>query len=304
MYPYLFTFTFLALMGIFTTHTFHKATQEALEPKLEKSLENIESKVALYRSETVLESLKEKTEKNSAPGGGGATPKQNTAKTPPSLNYSKVRPPSHAHLNLYPIIAAQTPHLHSHYTVFARLIDLLYDSSTLPHSFVERLIKELKKQEEVLETFSSPEDLATLAFRDEEVQKCFSKLLKGNLLHYITFNTQASRTEKKLCFLFIPSELLQAICPNQECYQQLEDLRREAWKEIDYLEENRTQLSKENWKGRSGLKKELIEKYDILAGRYGKLLDLKKEFDFSLGKKGNVAFVYDTVTGKVVRTAL
>jgi hypothetical protein len=303
MYPYLFTFTFLTLMGILTTHTFHKATHESLEPKLEKSLSHIESQVELYRCEAILDSCKAESKPKSNPGiTPGEKPKKSS--TPPSLDYSKARPPVHSRLNLYPIIQEETPSLHPHFSVLTRLIDLVYDINTLPPSFITRLLKELKEHQETIACFKKPEELSTLQFRDQEIQIAFFHLMKSSLLHYVTLNTEANRTEKKLSFLFVPKELLFALSPSKECYDQLETLREEAWEEIDYLEANRTTIPSDQWKGRSGLKKELSEKYDFLAGRYGKLQPLKKEFDFSLGKKGDVAYVYDTITGKVIRTQL
>lgn len=311
MYPYLFTFTFLALMSLFTTQTFHKAVHESLNPSFENSLQQMQERMVSYRAEATLESLKEGKETDlndnrEKTSGAKKTPKAPSNEKPkPPLNFSKVRPPNNARLNLFPIALEETPSTHSYFPVFERLILILYGEHPLPNSFSSRLFKELARHKELIEHFTLPDQLATLEFIDQEIHQVFTRMLKGSyglsLMNYIAFDSKAPRGVKKLSFLYLPKELLFALCPNEESFLALEELRKEAWEEIEYLEAGRLEIPIDQWKGRSDLKRELSERYDLVAQRHDTLRELKSQFEFSLGKKGDIAFFYDPVTEKVIR---
>lgn len=321
MYPYFFTLSFLTLLALHTTHTYRKGLEELIEPQFERALEKNYEKAQQLRIEVAADALAHKKgeTKPKPPIIDESHPKPSPSKsketTNPSLNYSKMRPPNTARLNLYPLIKETTPESHKHFAPFCRLLENLYKDPHLAYHLSKEILSELHLHIEEMESFSFPEQLATLPFKNDSLRSLFISLLKGtyvttegqptpSLLDYLSFNTKPNNHEKRLNFLFAPPALLHAFCPNEALFEQLLVLREETWEEIDMLESMRKQIPHDKWKGRDSLKKELIERFDFVISRFSNTNEIKEHFNFSLGKKGNTAFIYDAVTQSMVRKPL
>lgn len=307
--PYLFTLTFLMLLGIVSTESLTKAVHHT-----KSSSENSEIQQLIQKK-----FLENRIEQETISLNSPSTPTDPKKKEgpPKSLNFCRQRPPNNARFNLYLLLMQEYPTQHFLFPIFESLIQNLYKEVpqiTDYPNLASKLINELKEHKEKYQTFQFPDELGFLTFSDPYLRSIFYHMLKGlpfssnqkipSLLEYITFDTNTTREEKKFSFLFMSSELMQILSPNPHSFQQLEKIRKEFLLQIEEQEAKRLQTPHHLWKGRKDLKNELLEMINHLAGYDPKIKKLKRSLDFSLGKKGNVVFICNPQTGEIIREPL
>ncbi len=307
MNPFLFTITFLTLIGILTSSEVVKYTHESFNQHLFKGhvaadLEREKIIQTSYFEDYRLQESENPIPKTSSINPTPAPHKKNST----SLNFNHIRPPNNSRLNFFLLLSSSEKAFH--YETAAILMRSLYGKmdffNKIPNAEFEILDALIAKKDETL-NFTYPDELATIDLSNHDLQKIFVAMLKGgngypSLLHYITFDSKGSSFQQKVNFMFLSPELLYAICPKASLATDLLTLQEQAWVEINYQEQNKTEF--EECKGRTELKKDLLEaftqtvqKADIDTDAFVKL------FDFSLGKPGNILFIKDIASNIVQR---
>ncbi len=310
MNPYLITLTFLMLMTVLTSSEvarfsqgrvgshFRAHYQEALVVAEElRSFATLED----FRKEKV-ETVDEKNEKPRKPK------KAPEIRRSPSLKFNLSRPPNGSRLNMEALIheSAAKNYPLSLYEVGARLMRHLYSEAPFYRPGDEyRILDALIALKEETESFTTPDELSTLTFEDEALQKVFYSMLKGaegtpSFLHYITYDPGK---KSKVYLMFAAPSLIEALVENRQLTDKIVVLRNTLWEEILDQEENRLKRTKEECKGRDDFKKMFKEKLKPLFAESGLQFEsfVPTVFDLALGEMGSVLFIEDPDTGYVHR---
>ncbi|MFN0065002.1 MAG: hypothetical protein ACKVOH_02060 [Chlamydiales bacterium] len=325
MNPLLLTITFLTLMGIITSSQVSHFVDDSMGQQAYSTYVAVVQK----REELIEEALFDdfKSEKNPVVENESSIDDfKNEELTPISstkekfsdsrsvpLNINRARPPDNARLNLYGLLTDSHPTAHPLYEQTAELLRHLYGKqlffTQVPRAEY-RLLDLLIERKEIAKSFFFPDELGSLEFYDETIQKMFYRMLKGNqgeggypsLLYFLSFDKSCSGNQKRINLMFAHPEILRCLIPDPLALAQLIDYRNSLWEEIEYQEKNRKNLPKEACKNRTQIKRELTEHMERIVTE-AKLdwSEIKKRFDFTLGKKGSVLFIQDPQTGLVVR---
>ena len=300
MNPLMLTITFLTVMALLTSSEAIRSFDEGIKDCAYKSHQTLSAECEKLVALSEFEELQ--TEKSASKSAEMPEVKEIinvTGKSAP-LNYDHGRPPNNSRINFYLLMSESDPTANALYEQTARLIRNLYAHESYFNEIPNleyKLLDTLVQYKEDAKKFFFADELGGLAFKDKQLQRTFLKMLKGSppLLHYITFDTHCNGNQKKLNFMFAPSEILTVAIPNFEIYQKVLSFRNELWETIDAQEANRKELSKDTVKNRTYFKAELT---DFLEGLEP---GLSKKFDMTLGKKGGVIFVQDPVSRIVKR---
>jgi len=302
MNPLVITLTFLSLIGILTSselieHHQSEWSHHILLASLEQKKEESDAlQTALFEQ---LHDERLETPNQTRPHRSPS--KTTEAKPPrtPKLRYDLSRPPNNSRLNFALILQDQDPFW---YETAAALMRHLYSTqfSFCSHAHVEyKILDALIRQQELARHFMYPDDLGSLDLGDQELQKLFYQMLKGDigpsLLHFITYDTVTTRSQKKLNLLFAPHELLTILFPRNSA--DVERLVQEIWEDI--------LSSREESLTRTEIRQQLMHRFETLCSHSGiPLEETKKKFDFTLGKSGTILFTQDLETGVTHRTKL
>lgn len=327
MNPYLFTITFLLMIGLLTSSEAVRFSQQALEKHCYKEARIASTQFEELRALTQLENLQndvkrkmasEAQDEDIAPDDDEnpviKPPKSTPNKRAKALGVNAARPPNNSRLNFYTLLEKEPnislPKEFSLYEVTARLMRALYKEEDFFKPGVEyRLLdKLLEKKEEAL-SFTTPDQLCELSFDDESLQRVFYLMLKGtkkspSLLNYITFDSiHGTEQARKINFMFVDPIIIHAIFPEGNTADLLLAKREAIWAEIEYQECNRGTIPKEAYKGRQlfsdDTKNALV---DILTAAGFKAEKYKSQvFDCTLNKPGTVLFIEDSTTHLVSR---
>lgn len=327
MNPYLFTITFLAIMGLLTSSemvqhhasTFEKQCYQqsrsliaAAEELRELShLEELRGQETDNDKERDTDSLTAQDEEEETPFETDSSSAKKYAK---ALGVNAARPPNNSRLNFYTLLHKEPhkglPKEFSLYQVTACLMRSLYGKETFfqtPDVEYHLLDKLIEKKEAA--PFTSPDQLCELDLEDENLQKVLYHMLKGtqsapSLLNYITFDPINSTCQaRKINLLFAPSAIIHAIFPEGNIAEQLLARRDSILAAIEFQEANRLKLPIEACKGRMKFKKEIKQVIDEIltdAGLQPKKY-LEQVFDYGLGKPGTILFIKHDKTGFVTR---
>lgn len=227
-------------------------------------------------------------------------------KKAPSLGYDHERPPNNSRLNFYELFFSNEnrENNYSLYKQTAALLRALYPQ-ILPEGGEYRLIDALILKKDETEKFSFPDELSTLSFEDESIQKQLHQLLKGtnespSLLFFITFDSDTTRFSKKINFLFSRREILLAFFPDS-VVDALIEKRAELWAAIEKQQNSDLPLSKEELLTRT----KISQQAKALFLQEIEKANLDKEvcdfFEFTLGKKGSILLMENPFTHQLER---
>lgn len=313
MNPYLFTITFLMLMGFLTSSEVLRFSQSNLEQKCYLS-----SRASLIATEQVrewghLEQLR--GEENLEPEPLQPKPitrNQRTCHRIAPLRINTARPPDNSRLNLYRLLNEE-PDKKFLYEVLAQLIRDLYQEEPFFHAIsqIEYHILDhlIENKAQVLE-FTTPDQISTLFFENQDLQKALYHMLQGtkkspSLLNFLTCDpiNSANAPGRKINFLFADPRILHAIFPNGQTADKLIAARQRIWEEILDQEEHRLERVKQACKGRNAFKQELKTLLTEILHSEGFDFEQYKTqvFDYGLGEPGTVIFIHDPLTGHTIR---
>jgi hypothetical protein len=319
MNPYLFTITFLLLMGFLTSSEALRFSQSTLEHTCYKSSCAMLEVAEELRELSHLEHLRDKDNPDPTPRPHrpNPNPQKERSNRIASLRINDARPPDNSRLNLYKVLQEDREKISlenfSLYEVLAQLMRNLYNEELFFQevSNVEYLIIDhlLAKKGECL-LFTTPDQLVSVKFDNQRVQEVFYHMLKGSksarsLLDFLTFNPIDSpqKQSRKINFLFAHPTLLRAIFPEGTIGDDLLARRERIWNEILDQEEHRLDRRKEECKGRREFKNDLKAILNEILTQHG--LDaeayLTHVFDYGLGNPGTVIFITDPLTGQTHR---
>lgn len=300
MSPLLFTLTFLTLISLLTSsELLHYSYQGQSRHMLKEAIQN-EGIISSLVEEAKFEDLKH--EKAATPRkrvAASQTPRQSFSKSA-TLKYNTARPPNNSRLNFYLLIQEEDPF---YYDVAARLIRNLYQQCSFFTPKVEyELLDALIEHKNLMQGFLYPDELGTVQLNNEKLQNVLYHLLKGDeapsLLNYITYDSEGSRTQKKINLLFASQALLEAIFDNTQLTTRLEALIGQLWVNI---EEQKDEALNPEPLTRTKIRQQLQEQFDELISKTSFPEAIKKEFDFTLGKSGNILFIENPMTGNAIR---
>lgn len=312
MSPYLMTLIFLTLMSVLTSSEVIRFSQHNIGDRLythfQEGLVESENEKAQADLENFRMHIKEVSQTDVE------KPKRSSRKSSNrrsrSLGFNLSRPPNNSRLNLY-LIIHRYPIADYLYECTARLIRSLYSEAEffkqIPN--VEyRILNKLNDLKEKTVDFNYPDELSTLDFEEEELQKIFYLMLKGaegcpSLLNYITFDDpqKLTRTTKKVNLMFAAPCVIEALFNNPDVSEQVITLRDHLWAEIIDQETNRLQRTKDEGKNRTIFKNEFKEGLEKILPSGIKPTEF---FDLSLGKLGNILFLKDPETDFIRREKL
>jgi hypothetical protein len=311
MNPYIYTVTFLLLMGFLTSSEVIRFTQNTLEHGCYVNFQNALVAAEELREYGHLEELRGEESENSQPKKKSTKRAQKAGgKRIAKLNINSARPPNNSRLNIYSLLHKELhdklPEEFSLYEVLARLMRSLYKEAPFFAEYPDieyRLLDKLIEKKEATTHFETPDELCSLSFEDPQLQETFFQMLKGgkhgpSLLNYLTFDkiNSTQKPSRKINFLFADPLILKAIFPNETIVEKLLSRREKIWAEILYQEEHRLEMNER--KGRRDYAEELekaIEEVLVSEGLDG--IKYKTHiFDYTLGEPGTVIFIEDLLT--------
>jgi hypothetical protein len=315
MNPYLFTVTFLMMMSFLTSSEAIRFAQSTLENKC--YLDSRDCFVAIEEVRELSHLQELRGLENDTPKHKPTSPKKSKpyTKKARALGVNAARPPNNSRLNIHTLLHKapnkQLPKEFSLYEVCAKVMRALYkdesffcEISDAEYHILDKLIE--KKQETL--HFTTPDQLGSVHFDDEALQKIFYHMLKGtknapSLLNYLTFDPIDTGQARKINLLFADPLIIKAIFPEGETAKKILARRDKIWEEIAYQEEHRLELVQAEGKGRQAfwdeIKKALEE---VLASAGLKAEHYKSQvFDCTVGKPGSVIFLEDPHTGHLTR---
>lgn len=310
MQPFILIMTLLLVFSFFTTSELKRylnsayleksfvsinEKKHALE-KLKKMAELQELKTASQdKSEYIVEKKKEKK----------PTEKKPQKKRSYKLNFDTARPPNNSRLNLYHFLFQDDS---KHQTLFENLLLTLYSKapfcSDIPNfekMISQKLLLEKERFKEAKFETKFPDEISSVQFDDDKLQTAFYWMLKGkdaypSLLNYLTFDTKTNRNSAKINLLFAPKELIMIIFNNPKTSDKILHFRDELFSQI---------LTPETPLTRELIQEKMKEQFvSVLMDDNLPIDEYKKLFDFTLGKPGNVAFIEDPLTKKLIREKL
>lgn len=300
MNPLILTLTFLTLIGVLTSSELLQRAQGRVQRELvtASSERGALQQTMIARAEFDDLKLERSATPISHPRRCEVKKSRPSRSTP--LHYNWARPPNNSRLNFFPLIQQNDEFC---YQTAATLIRNLYGECSyfIPH--VEyRLLDALMKQQSMAIDFESPDELATLDLGDRELQQIFYRMLKGeeapSLLLYITYDSEGTRTQKKINLLFASPELIRAIFDGGSISDQIIALVDATWNEIESFNSGESLT-------RTAIRQQLAQKFESLLERASMSTDeAKKRFDFTLGKSGTILLIEDPKTGTITRQKL
>jgi len=319
MNPYLFTITFLMIMGFLTSSETIRFTQSSLEHICYKGSRNCLVAAEELRELSRLEEFREEEVDDPYPKKKPETDLKKShdyVKKARALGINAARPPNNSRLNIFSLLHKQpnkdSPKEFSLYEVAARLMRSLYkdedffkEIALAEYRILDKLIE--KKEETV--SFTTPDQLSSLQFEDDTLQKIFYQMLKGtkkasSLLNFITFDqVKGAEQARKINLLFADPLILKAIFPEESLAEKLIFHRDQIWEEIAYQETYRLETMQDQNKGRRDFSNELKKILEDVLISEGLNPDKYKSqvFDCTLNKPGNIIFLEDPHTGRLIR---
>lgn len=299
MSPFVFTCLFLVIIGTMTSSEFQGLQKDLWLQSLIRR--HITKEEHLHRL-TAQAHFDDLHEERAATPQRPYTPRKPSinrpAATSTTLHYNTARPPNNSRLNLYLFIQEEDPFL---YDVAVCLLRNLYSQSSGYVPGIEiQLLQTLRQHKGAMENFTTPDELASIPFQDPTLQAWWYTILRGDgentpsLLHYITYDPPGTMNQKKINLLFASPELRAAIFQDATVAEQLDTILANLWRVI--LEE-KTSIETEKitrTKIRQTLQKQVVD----LIEQSHLPTEMRKKFDFTMGKSGDVIFLQDPLTGK------